>query len=345
MKYYTFFKLILVGFIFAFLATSCTKEGPMGLAGADGTNGVDGNQSCLACHSQANMNAVETQYAASSHANPGFELGYAGIRQGCMECHSNEGFTSYTVGNYPSSNISFASKISCGTCHGDHKSLEEGISAPMRTMASVLSKADGVTIFDFEGSSNTCANCHQSRVNGSFYADVDSVWNNDGSFAFLVHADSVYLSSTHASPHYATMTNNIFGVGGYANEAGKVMGAHKTAGCVGCHMGEAESGKTNGGHTMVASLTSCKTCHSNATNFDIGGVQTKTDKAEEDIAKALVLKGILDESHNAVVGIYHKDVFEAYWNYKIIHYDGSSGVHNPKYTEVLLNHAKVKLGL
>ncbi|SMO43641.1 hypothetical protein SAMN06265379_101800 [Saccharicrinis carchari] len=345
MKYTTFFKFILSGFICALLATSCTKEGPVGAAGADGTNGVDGNQSCLTCHSQASVDALATQYAASSHANPGFELGYAGIRQGCMECHSHEGFTSYTMGYYPSSNLDFASKISCGTCHGDHQSLEEGISAPMRTTASVLSKADGTTVFDFEGSSNTCANCHQSRSNGNLYADVDSVWNNDGSFAFSVHADSVYLSSTHASPHYTTMTNNIFGVGGYTNETGKVMDAHKKAGCVGCHMGEAESGKLNGGHTMLASVTSCTACHTDATNFDIGGVQTKTNQAEEAIAQALVEKGILDESHNAVVGVYHKDVFEAYWNYKIIHYDGSAGVHNPDYTELLLNHAKEKLGL
>ncbi len=345
MKYNTFFKLILFGFVGAFIVTSCTKEGPVGAAGADGTNGIDGNQSCLACHSQANVDAVRTQYAASGHGNPGFELGYAGVRTGCMECHSSEGFTAHAMGYDPSSNLNFASKITCATCHGDHRSLEEGISAPMRAMAPVLSKADGVTVFDFEGSSNTCASCHQSRANGNLYADVDSVWNKDGSFAFSVHADSVYLSSTHASPHYTTMTNNIFGVGGYADEAGKVMGAHKNAGCVGCHMGEAESGKTNGGHTMLASVASCKTCHSSATNFDIGGVQTATNNAEEAIAQALVVKGILDENHDAVVGMYHKDVFEAYWNYKIIHYDGSAGVHNPDYTEKLIAHAKQKLGL
>ena len=36
MKYNSFLKLILFGFICAFIAVSCTKEGPMGPAGANG---------------------------------------------------------------------------------------------------------------------------------------------------------------------------------------------------------------------------------------------------------------------------------------------------------------------
>ncbi|NOR73593.1 MAG: hypothetical protein GQ525_00385 [Draconibacterium sp.] len=365
MKNNSFFKIIIFGFICVFLVVSCTgPEGPMGQTGADGTNGingadgkdgadgangtdgtngVDGNQACLTCHTQAGMDKIGASYASSMHGSPGFELGYAGVRTGCMECHSNEGFRYHIIGYDPESNLDFASKITCGTCHGDHINLEEGLTAPMRTDAAVLSLADGITVFDFESSSNTCANCHQARNNGTAYSSVDTVWNDDESIDFVVHEDSVWVSSSHAGPHYTTMTNNIFGVGGYTDSPGVVMGMHKQVGCVGCHMGESEG--TNGGHTMVATLNACTTCHSTATDFDIGGTQTEIHAAEEELETALVAAGILDANHNTIKGIYSNNVFEAFWNYKIVHYDGSLGVHNPAYARALINDAKGKLGL
>lgn len=370
MKHKSFLKLLLFGFICAFMAASCTKEGPMGPAGADGedgidgingTNGqnglngsdgkdgVDGNDMCLVCHTQAGMDAIGMQYAMSSHNNSGSPTTYAGPRSGCMDCHSNEGYTFYAAGYFPEENLDFASKVTCGTCHGDHVSLEAGLTAPMLTDAAQVAKADEVTIFDFESSSNTCAHCHQSRKNGDYYSKAyevgDSIFTSKGVFVTIQHADSVYLSSTHASPHYTTMTNTIFGVGGYTAEAGIPMNAHKRFGCVGCHMGEADDNMDNGGHTMLPSVEACKTCHSSATDFDIDGTQTEIHAAEEVVAEGLVLAGILNESHGAVVGVYHKDVFEAYWNYKIVHYDASAGVHNPHYTRELLDAAKERLGL
>lgn len=372
MKYNAFFKLLLFSFICVFMAASCTKEGAMGPAGADGedgidgvngTNGqdgangsdgkdgVDGNDMCLVCHTQDGMDAIGMQYASSGHNNDGSPTTYAGGRSGCMDCHSNEGYTFYAAGYFPEENLDFASKISCGTCHGDHVSLEAGLTAPMLTDEVQVAKSDGETIFDFEDSpsSNTCAHCHQSRKNGDYYADAyapgDSILDRDGELIAIQHADSVYLSSSHASPHYTTMTNTIFGVGGYTDEPGNAMNAHKRTGCVGCHMSEAEDGIDNGGHTMVATLNGCLNCHTSATDFDIDGRQTYTDEEEEIVAAGLVEAGILNEAHGAVVGIYHKDVFEAYWNYKIVHYDASSGVHNPHYTEELLDYAKEKLGL
>lgn len=358
MNYKSISKLFMLGFILAFIFSSCTKEGPMGPAGADGadgtngtdgTNGVDGNLTCLECHTKSNMDAISMQYAMSSHGTPGFELGYAGPRSGCMDCHSNEGFLFAAIGYHPTENLDFATKITCGTCHGDHVVMEDPIPAPMLNTKPVTAKADGITVFDFEDSSNTCANCHQSRKNGSYYAEAyavgDTIFDRNDNMVWIQVEDSVYLSSSHATPHYTTMTNTIFGVGGYSNEPGEVMGAHKGAGCVGCHMGEADTDTQNGGHTMKPSVASCNKCHPSATDFDIKGLQTKIHEAEEEVAQALVTAGILNESHDAVVGIYHEDVFEAYWNYKIIHYDASMGVHNPEYSMMLLDYAKEKLGL
>ena len=60
MKYNSFLKILTFAFVCAILATSCVKEGPMGLPGEDGkdgengtngTNGINGDVTCLVCHS------------------------------------------------------------------------------------------------------------------------------------------------------------------------------------------------------------------------------------------------------------------------------------------------------
>ena len=49
-------------------------EGPMGPAGADGIDGmdgmdgIDGNVTCLACHSDGNIQAVNQQFVESVHS-------------------------------------------------------------------------------------------------------------------------------------------------------------------------------------------------------------------------------------------------------------------------------------
>jgi hypothetical protein len=288
------------------------------------------------------MDAVYADYMSSEHGNPGFELGYAGPRAGCMECHSHEGFTAHAMGNDPEENIDFASMITCGTCHGDHESLEEGLTAPMRTTAAVTSMADGITVFDFESSSNTCANCHQSRKMGTYYSEVDTVWtediNGNDSIDFLVPDGSTYISSSHANPHYTTMTNNIYGVGGYTTVAGSRFGPHTSADCVTCHM-------SDGDHSMEPSLDACNQCHSDLTDFDYNGVQTAIMALEAEVEAELISLGILDAELETQVGVVTDAQFEAFWNYKIAHYDRSYGVHNPDYIEALLQEAKVKLGL
>ncbi len=86
MKFNSTIKLIILGFVCALLATSCVKEGPMGLAGingddgadgapgSDGQNGVDGNVTCLVCHSGENMLNKQAQYVLSGHKIGKFTL-------------------------------------------------------------------------------------------------------------------------------------------------------------------------------------------------------------------------------------------------------------------------------
>ena len=64
MKLNNFSKLLLSAFVVMSVASSCVKEGPMGLTGAtgangkDGTNGTDANQTCKMCHTPASVDLI-----------------------------------------------------------------------------------------------------------------------------------------------------------------------------------------------------------------------------------------------------------------------------------------------
>jgi hypothetical protein len=133
MKYNSFLRLILFGFICAFIATSCVKEGPIGPAGADGkdgkdgTNGrdgVDGKVTCQVCHSGTNMEAKQAEFAMSIHSSGAIAVDYAGGRASCARCHSHEGFTQFSVFGSVLGDITNPTAWKCNTCHGLHKSFE-----------------------------------------------------------------------------------------------------------------------------------------------------------------------------------------------------------------------------
>lgn len=366
---------------FAFVTSCEGPAGPTGPAGADGINGtngtdgtpgVDGNVSCLECHTQAGMDALNAMYVQSGHANAGFELGYAGGRADCARCHSNEGFQ-YHVAGISISDFSNPTKISCSTCHSNHISLEDGISAPMVTEAAVTAMTDGTTIFDFNNVSNLCSNCHQSRKNGDYYdkyttdqtfdrkftGDDIAVYQNgalgpagtavlDGDtlrVTFDVPTTHVYLSSTHAGPHYGTQTNNLFGVGGYGSSS---SATHSPLGCVSCHMGEA--GTSEGGHSFYSNIANCQECHSGETDFDINGAQTAFDARMVTLGTALEAVGAIKvDPTTGDVEVFYASItraeFMAFWNFMLLYEDQSHGVHNPSYFETLFTSAETNLGL
>lgn len=396
-KFFQFLTLAICAVAFAFVTGCEGPEGPMGTAGtngtngtngadgadgadgSDGTNGVDGNVSCLVCHTQAGMDVINASYALSGHAS-GSTVGYAGGRSSCSPCHSAELFTNYIIGA-SAVDIANPTKIRCSTCHSNHSSLEDGISAPMVTVAAVTAITDGTSVFDFESVSNLCANCHQSRKNGTSYdketeaktyvrkfTDADDIAayttaavGPNGSIVldqtgttdtlvvtFDVPVENVYISSTHAGPHHGPQANTIFGVGGYGSGS---TSTHTTAGCVACHMGIA--GDTEGGHSWIPNLENCNTaaCHDgSATDFDVNGTQTDVNARLDAIATALEavhaihIDGTTGEVHPAYASIPRAE-FEAFWNYMIVAEDMSSGVHNTGYIETLLTVAETKLNM
>lgn len=102
---------LLVGIVFlvggSIILSSC--EGP---AGAAGTNGVDGNVTCMECHSEDAIQIINEQFAQSVHRAGQIAVDYAGSRSSCAACHSSEGFIEYArTGDV-------AEKHHCAQCMG-----------------------------------------------------------------------------------------------------------------------------------------------------------------------------------------------------------------------------------
>lgn len=354
-------------------------DGTNGTNGSDGTDGVDANTHCLTCHTQAGMDVITASFKLSEHAIGGASS-YAAGSSGCSPCHSAELFANYVLGK-KAVNIVDPTPLRCGSCHGNHASLEDGITAPMTTEEPVKSRLDATLVYDLGSVSNICMNCHQSRKNGTEYDKLTEdetvvekfykvediatytsaavgpngtiVLDETGTtdtlvVTFDVPMTHVYISSTHAGPHYSAQTNTLFGKDGYG--ASTVHADHSAAGCATCHMGEA--GDTEGGHTYNPNLVNCNTaaCHDGtATSFDVGGVQTSVEASLAAIETALEAAHAIHtdaegEVHPMLASV-SRDVFQAFWNYMIVTEDQSAGVHNPVYISTLLAEAKTKLGI
>jgi hypothetical protein len=322
--------------MFVFVAASCTKEGPAGNDGApgtngsDGTNGVDGNVSCLQCHTLTIMDDIDAQYKTSGHA-AGNYVGYAGGRNGCAMCHSDQGFveTQATGRDTTATGFAIPMPISCETCHDNHVTFDfevDGYVVPLRGNEPVellMYRVDGeVVTLDLGDNSNICANCHQPRRTGP----VD-----DGTGNF-------YISSPYYGPHHGPQSTILEGIGGAELGAGYPTagsGPHRTkASCITCHMGEYSS--EEGGHSWHTSLESCVVCHTDATTFDVNGKQTEIAGLIEELKIGLIAQGVLDTEGHPVVGTYPLEHAQAFYNYAGIVDDRSDGVHNYEYIKTLL---------
>jgi hypothetical protein len=112
--------------------------------------------------------------------------------------------------------------------------------------------------------------------------------------------------------------------------------------CVGCHMGEGKS------HTFEPEVDRCQACHADAESFDINGFQTEVQAQLDELGDLLVAAGVLSENgpdgHPTVEETDEATATALFnWIY-IAHEDKSMGVHNPAYTQALLDAAFAALG-
>ena len=288
MKYNSFFRLIMFGFMFAFIATSCVKEGPMGPAGADGKDGAagaagkdgadgkDANETCIICHAPDAVDRVAVEFQLSKHEEGEAAMEEAG-NAGCAPCHEQEGFK-YVVENnvsaafilgsngkytngYAATAATAYGRLLCATCHSSiHKTYASSDLPALTTTAAVpLTMWGGTKTVNLTadgGMSNLCVKCHQPRPQTNLqtgnFQDYAAIAANPKGMAWDAEnptaTTNIIRPSYRMHLHYGTVGAVYAGVGG-VEFAGSLA-------------------YTSSAHPNVAS---CKDCHMGAMVGAAGG--------------------------------------------------------------------------
>ena len=299
--------------------------GPAGPAGADGKSAATTDLTCKACHNDTSLiSGHQTTWETTKHGS-GTTTAYAGFRPGCNGCHSGGGFSDRIAAGMKTADIKTAdpnaSRIDCRACHQVHKTFTR-TQWDLESVASGKLEASGAT-YD-GGMGNLCANCHQPRT------------------AFPKATDGkVKVDSTHWGAHHGPVSSMILGVGGGMVE-GKPAPHYSMVKdtCVACHLGGAGP---NANHTFLPNVATCVTCHADAKNFDVKGVQTTIKDKLAKVEAALKAKKLLDKDGVMIVGEYPEAQAAALWNFLMVTEDKSNGVHNSVYANAMLDAALVAL--
>lgn len=361
------------------LFVQCTSDpidivGPAGADGIDGVDGVDGidgadtsAESCIACHSNTFRDPIYAAYETSVHALGG-AVNYAGPRESCAQCHSNEGFVDFITkgfvnpgGYYGLSELEVVLVTNDNGTPGD----------PSDDFEEPLLDERGVVVYSNNPepfvSAITCTTCHSDHKSFDFENDGNDlalraldpvslmtdgtiIDYGDGSNTCInCHqprrtapiddgAGMFTVTSTHWGPHHGPQSTVLEGIQGVliaGTETYPSAGsaAHRTGStCVSCHMGESTDG-TDGIHTWVPTENACITCHPNGSppaDFLASDMAT--------LAGLLETVGIVQDDH-PVKGTYTILEAGAAWNYLTILEDASGGVHNPKYAKALIKNS------
>ncbi len=344
------------------LLVNCTTDplagpaGADGIDGIDGTNGIDGatgTTECAACHNISTSEEVHASYLFSGHYNENMDhdvngdgindplsqygnRGFGGLS--CTACHTSDGFKDWTGGRTALGGAwpvySGTQTISCNTCHDTHTTFDfenEGFDYALRAIAPVTLAADNTYTINYgadNASNHTCATCHQPRSTFEGSIQEDGLVNVTGRFG----------------PHYGAQSTLLEGIQGaelpgYSYDGANASATHRSgSSCTKCHMGEPTDGMNNGLHSKNPTETSCTECH--GTTIPSGDFLKEDFQALEDL---LVAEGIItvdaEGEVSIVSGKYDLIPAAALWNYKMIYYDHSHGVHNPEYAKDLVQNS------
>ncbi len=329
-------------FLFAFIMSSCTKEGPAGadgLNGQDGTNGQngqDGTAGCVKCHDDSQqIAAASLQWEASGHATGStFERNDVS----CAPCHTSQGFVEVMQSGAMETTepIANPASVNCYTCHKIHQTYTEADWA-FQSNGAVQFWINGA-ISD-QGKGNLCINCHQPRI-----PDPLPVPNGG----------EVSIASAYWGPHHGPQGTMMAGTGGYEVEGSMSYTNSKHTdlvenSCVSCHMAAAY-GSQAGGHTMgmtylyhghgAISEAGCVQCHE-GDDLDalVEDSKAEIDALLADLRTVLLEQGALDSANHVVPGTLTANQAGGVLNYLMVLEDRSGGTHNNKYAKALLNNS------
>lgn len=318
--------------------SSCTKEGPQG---PPGTNGTDANATCGQCHNFSDSVVAKIfQYDGSKHATG--STAFEGTRADCAPCHASQGFEEAILNDKDTVAAGFndPTAINCRTCHQIHMTYTNAdwalkINTPFTTR--INGSVGGTIDFTANSSGNLCARCHQARITSPWISDPNGT-------------DSLNVTSTRWGPHHGPQSEIIAGNGCFViGSAIYENSPHYTlVACMDCHGAEPAMGNLTGGHTLTLAneeegdnVSGCKVtgCHpSIGSDFDVDGAQTTIEGLLETNKVQLAAAGILDTNTMLLKkkGKYLQADLAVYWNFQMVEADRSLGVHNYRYTKGVL---------
>jgi hypothetical protein len=288
--------------------------------------------SCTECHNDTTLIwSKESQFRERSVHGTG-EAFIRGEGTNCAGCHGTEGAKARINAGLPPHDpsvegVTNVSPFDCRTCHNIHTTYTGAdFSLTGGEQPVVLERTGGT--FD-GGKGNLCANCHQIR----------------NELPVAVEGNIDLGTDTRFGTHYGVEAAMLLGEGGLGGVVGEPSPHYKNVEntCVNCHMGEERN------HTYTPEVERCTECHTDAENFDINGVQTEIGAMLEEVKALLIGSGIMAADYTddagelqqgrSIPGVYPEAVAAAMWNYKLVVYDQSMGVHNSAYTKALLQQA------
>ena len=316
---------------------------------------------CRRCHDSPPHYYTFDQYAITGHASAVWSSSFAQAAASqnnslgnCIRCHDSKGYINYTYGrttNTTGWTEANQDDIGCSTCHDPHGS---GNMASLR-----FAPASGDTLgtgWNYSavvtGEGKLCMSCHKARRDNVTYVPAGTVNSTWG-------------------PHHSTQTDNLLGKN--AAEFGAAYPtsmAHKSLGgaCVDCHMAKdttAANMNKVGSHTWrmhnadngYDATTACRSCHGPINSFEeimasadydndgqVEPFQVEFDGLVRLLRIWLPPVGLDSISYTMINANNNLTERKAYWNYQLIAYDGSRGVHNPKYAISVLQRSVAALG-
>jgi hypothetical protein len=284
---------------------------------------LDRATSCTDCHDSSSLiKAKESQLETSLHGSG--EAFLEETRAACAGCHgSDQPKARIDAGVLPHAASvvanADAAPMNCRTCHDIHKTYTGADYSLTGAKAPVKMEYTAGT-FD-KGAGNLCVQCHQIR-------------NAKPAVVTTTSPNTIAVTSARFGTHYGTQAQMLLGEGGLGGVAGSASVHYSLVGdsCVTCHMGTADN------HTFTPVVANCTSCHAGLTTLDRNKVQTDVQALLDQAKAALIKAGIMNAADElAVTGTYPETVANAFWNYKVVSYDGSKGIHNPTYAKALLN--------
>ncbi|MBZ0199261.1 MAG: T9SS type A sorting domain-containing protein [Ignavibacteriaceae bacterium] len=314
---------------------------------------------CAQCHDEPWRHNIYSMYENSTHAEAVWSNSFAqgassqnNSLSNCIRCHDAKGFINFTKGlttNTTGMNAADHVAITCAACHDPHGNEFESALRPTPAGSDTL--ANGYQYTE-GGKGQICMNCHKARANNVTYVQTG-------------------VTSSHWGPHHSTQTDNLLGKNAAEfNGVAYQSNAHKFAIanlCVDCHMvATVDTGSVNrdkvGGHswTLHNSETdfyhtaACVNCHGPKTNWNDfmaiadhdgdGNIESIPNEVDGLIEKLIYYLPPAQQDTVIYSQVTSLDQKKAYFNYQLIAYDGSKGMHNSKFAIDVLTKSIIALG-